>query len=256
MTPIPINPKYLACADGRIFSSYTNRYLSPTDNGNGYLNVKLFLYKDESGKKHYKTCYVHRLIASAFLPNVDNLPQVNHINGDKTDNSCKNLEWCTAKENTQHAITTKLTTIKTTLLPSSEALLVMSALVKNPSIETFTQYKNDYSYGDMNTFLRVLREYAIIHDLKHEIAQAIAAYKKESFRLRARRHAKAVQGKCKTTGSLTTVFETLGDAAQFANASASNILQAIKRNSYAKGYYWYFVHNGRPEQKCSENKAN
>lgn len=60
---------------------------------NGYLRVSL--HKD--GKR--KNYSVHRLVAQAFIPNPDNLPEVNHINEDKMDNRVENLEWCSHKFN-------------------------------------------------------------------------------------------------------------------------------------------------------------
>lgn len=64
---------------------------------NGYLRVAL--YKNGSAKYFS----IHRLVAETFIPNPDNLPQVNHINGIKTDNSVENLEWSSCENNTRHA---------------------------------------------------------------------------------------------------------------------------------------------------------
>lgn len=73
----------------------------------GYTNVgysKVELYKDGISKIKY----VHRLVAETFIPNPDNKPEVNHINGDKTNNSIDNLEWVTSSENKRHALNTGL----------------------------------------------------------------------------------------------------------------------------------------------------
>lgn len=66
----------------------------------GYL--KTALRKD--GKRKYLR--VHRLVATTFIPNPNNLPVVNHINGIKNDNRVENLEWCTVSQNTRHAFDT------------------------------------------------------------------------------------------------------------------------------------------------------
>lgn len=68
----------------------------------GYLGA--ILYGDEkrpNGRKS-KPYSVHRLVAEAFIPNPNGLPEVNHINEDKTDNRAENLEWCTRLHNVHH----------------------------------------------------------------------------------------------------------------------------------------------------------
>ena len=72
------------------------RILRPRDNGNGYLNV--VLYKNTASQSRY----IHRLVAEVFIPNLENKPQVNHKDENKLNNCVNNLEWATAKENSNY----------------------------------------------------------------------------------------------------------------------------------------------------------
>ena len=72
------------------------------DNAKGYKLVKLYKNDENYTKK------VHRLVAQTFIPNPNNLPQVNHIDGNKENNYVNNLEWCTNKENAIHAVKNNL----------------------------------------------------------------------------------------------------------------------------------------------------
>ena len=71
---------------------------------------KLYNVVSLSKNNRVVTVRVHRLVAETFIPNPNNLSQVNHINGNKLDNRVVNLEWCNAKQNVQHAIKTGLVT--------------------------------------------------------------------------------------------------------------------------------------------------
>jgi hypothetical protein len=73
------------------------RILKPTNNSAGYPHCQL--WKD--GK--IKDVHIHKIVAVAFIPNPNNYPIINHIDGCPNNNKIENLEWCTQKHNAQHA---------------------------------------------------------------------------------------------------------------------------------------------------------
>lgn len=96
---------------GNVFSmNFKNwgyeKQLKPSPDNNGYLMVSLF--KDEKPTK----IRVHRLIGLNFIPNPNNYPFINHIDGNKQNNKIENLEWCNCAMNNKHARENGLTNIK------------------------------------------------------------------------------------------------------------------------------------------------
>ena len=85
--------KSLKFGKERILKTGVDRY--------GYISVNLY----KNNKR--KLCKVHRLVAEAFIPNLENKPEVNHLDEDKTNNMVSNLEWCTRNENVNHGTRNK-----------------------------------------------------------------------------------------------------------------------------------------------------
>lgn len=99
---------YIITKDGKIISLKNNKKYEIKGYIDRYGYRRVFLYIDGKRVKYF----VHRLVAQTYLDNPNNLPQVNHIDGNKLNNCVDNLEWCTPKENIQHAIRIGLRTKK------------------------------------------------------------------------------------------------------------------------------------------------
>lgn len=121
---------------------------------NGYLRVML---------KNRKTYMVHRLVAQAFIPNPDNKPYINHINGDPTNNCVENIEWCTQKENMGHAWKNGFCDIsrigrKLTLHDAEMIRIKYSAYHTKFGLKAFADYFN----VSTKTIWKILRGYTYV----------------------------------------------------------------------------------------------
>lgn len=90
---------------GRLKSNFfgKEKRMQSSSKNNNYVTCSLRL-----NRTTYYPTRVHRLVAEAFIPNPDNLPQINHINCIKHDNRVENLEWCTSQHNIRHSFDNKL----------------------------------------------------------------------------------------------------------------------------------------------------
>ena len=95
---------YIISSDGHVYSthnsaiSYYHQEIKQRMNADGYMVITT----GKTGSR--RTTSVHRMVAEAFIPNPNNLPEVNHIDCDRTNNCVENLEWCTHFDNIQYSI--------------------------------------------------------------------------------------------------------------------------------------------------------
>ena len=143
-TPINDFPAYTIGNYGTIIGA-RGTPLSTYANTKGYVKVAL--------SRKNKTCnrFVHRLIAEHFIPNPSNLPTVNHIDGDKSNNTIGNLEWCSYKDNMQHA----------THIINKMDFLSNTPIARKLNVEQVREIKTQIPY--LNTIIGTTEYYNIIN---------------------------------------------------------------------------------------------
>ena len=95
--PIKDYPHLLVSNTGKVWTTTYNRLLKPQPTNRGYVRIIL------SKNKTVKQVHLHRLVAEAFIPNPNNLPCVDHIDGNKLNNNADNLQWLSYADNTKKA---------------------------------------------------------------------------------------------------------------------------------------------------------
>lgn len=108
---------YYIASNGKIYNK-RGKELKPSSNSKGYKFVSF----SRNGKT--KNEMLHRVLAKCFIPNPNNYPQINHKDGNKTNNSLSNLEWCTPSQNVQHAWDNGLA-----LLPNKPVICLNTGIV-------------------------------------------------------------------------------------------------------------------------------
>ena len=151
-------PNYTINENGEVKSIYVSKMLKPRTAGRGYYCYQL---RNENGVKNE---YIHRLVAKTFIPNPNNLPQVDHIDGNRANNNVSNLRWVSNYDN-MHAFGFENREVKATQAVGRKAVAVKgdtrlefdtkSALLRHFGYKTNrTKVKigEKYNYGNLKGF--------------------------------------------------------------------------------------------------------
>lgn len=167
---------YLVSDDGQIYSKVRKGFRAIHPNKKvDYFTVDL--WKNNEGRKFY----VHRLVAQAFIPNPNNLPEVNHIDGNRQNNHISNLEWVDSLGNKLHAIRTGLRTYSHKM-NDTDYEYCLNEVFNGKSL---TDLASNPRFYNLPTLSIKLKEYVIKHDKLDE-------YLAELKRQRAERNRKTL----------------------------------------------------------------
>ena len=197
---VEVYKNYFVDEYGNVYNR--RQQLKPQVDRNGYMWVNLTY----DGKQHNHK--IHRLVAQAYIPNPNNLPQVNHINEDKSDNRVENLEWCTNEYNINYGT----------------------------CIERASATRKEKGYYWIDDAMRKRKE----NNPNNEMWYKIAENKKKNGTNRQKGLMVAVV-QMDLDGNVIKEFESVTDAAIALNCERGNIRACCKgRQKTAKGYKWIY----------------
>ena len=185
--------------------------------------------------------YVHRLVAEAFIPNPDNLPEVNHIDGNRQNNVVSNLEWVTRTGNVEHAIRTGLKKYSNRI-SEEEFLKVLDRVINGESYYTICQDPNiPYQVPFLSTKIKALAEK---YNREEELKNALRQQKNQRAAVCGHKNRKMQRiGMYDKQLNLIKEFSSLEEAKDFlqikSSGSISNALRG--RQQKAGGYIWKYL---------------
>ena len=193
-----------------------------------YLVVSL--WKNNKGKNFY----VHRLVCEAFIPNPNELPEVNHIDGNRQNNHTNNLEWVDRQGNIKHAIETGLRTY-TSRLTNKEFLELLKLVINGKTYQELSQEVN-YQVPYLSTKLRKI---ARDNNLEGQLDNALSKQKQERLSKHNQTQSRLSVACYDKTGQLIKSYNSLGDASRDLNVSTGAISNAISgRTKSCRGFTW------------------
>lgn len=116
-----------------------------------YTGYRYIILRDAQGHRKKRT--LHCLLAEVFIPNPDNLPQVNHKDGDKLNNQLSNLEWVSSRDNVRHAFTNNLCSHKTGV----DYTKIPELIVQLQTNKTWTDLQQELGLSDPSTIRKLIR---------------------------------------------------------------------------------------------------
>lgn len=218
-------PGYYISDTGKIFSNKSGDYkIMATQNINGYLSCTLYSGKGRTGS----TCKIHRLVAQEWLENPDNLPSVDHKDGNKENNNAKNLEWVTVKENNKRA--NKNPHVKCIIQASLEGKFI--AEFKSIADASKT------TGIDGSAITKVLKK------TRRQTGGFLWIYKEEytgeTVKLRKNAATKKV-GQYTKKGVYIQEFESAKEAGESIEALKGAIAKACRNGTILKGFKWKYI---------------
>lgn len=142
------NNRYYISNLGRVWSDSSCRILTIFTTNLGYCRVNFTV------NRKCNAHLLHRLVAKAFLPNPYNKPEVNHKDGNKSNNKANNLEWSTSSENKQHAIETGIFSIGTSRPSAKVNEYIVQNILEDRFVNFLTQEKLSDKYNISRTAIR------------------------------------------------------------------------------------------------------
>lgn len=231
MIPIPEFENYLIGENGQVVNSRKGNILTPSHNENGYLYVTLW----KNNHQYLRT--VHRLVATAYIPNPENKPFVNHKDANRANPHRDNLEWVTQSENIQHAYRLGTMTQKRRLTLDQ----MQECLDRFLSGETMTNLSSEFDHGLSRMSIN-LRNLAVQ-------SSKVEAFTAELIRQKTLRNTAANESRKQRVqqvnpdGHIVATYESLTAATHALGKTTSGpISNALNgRQKHAYGYVWKYV---------------